>query len=53
MYGMLASVAIMSWIVIGAQVAIFNEKMVFTEKKVSTLGCPANVTLKNHTEHPG
>lgn len=50
---MLVSVAVMTWIVTGAQVAIYNEKMIFTEKTMLTSGCPVNITLKNHTEHPG
>lgn len=53
MCGMLASLCIMFWIVTGAQVAIYNDEMMFVEKNVSTAGCPADVTVKNHTELTG
>jgi len=43
----------MFWIVSGAQVAIYNDEMIFVEKNVSTAGCPADVTVKNHTEFTG
>lgn len=53
MCGMLASLCIMTWIVTGAQVAIYNDEMMFVEKNVSTAGCPANVIVKNQTEFTG
>lgn len=53
MCGMLASLGIMAWIVGGAQVAIYNKELIFTEKNVSVAGCPANTTIKNHTDYSG
>lgn len=48
---MLVSLAVMTWIVSGAQYAIINDELKFSEKSVSTVGCPANITLKNHTDY--
>lgn len=53
MCGLLASLGIMVWIVTGAQVAIYNNQLMFVEKEVSTAGCPANTTFKNHTDYSG
>lgn len=50
---MLASLGIMTWIVAGAQFAIINDELKFVEKDVSTAGCPANTTIKNHTDYSG
>lgn len=49
MCGMLASIGVMTWIVSGAQIAIANNELVFTEKNVSTVGCPENITVKHQT----
>lgn len=49
MCGMLASIGVMTWIVSGAQIAIANDELVFTEKNVSTLSCPTNITVQHHT----
>lgn len=53
MCGMLASVAVMTWIVAGAQVAIYNDKLLFDEKPVSIAGCPANTTFRSPVDYSG
>lgn len=53
MCGLLASLGVMSWIIMGAQVAIYNDELKFTEKLVSIAGCPANTTFRNHTDYTG
>jgi len=53
MYGMLASLGIMAWIVSGAQVAIYNKQLMFVEKNVSVAGCPANTTFKSQVDYTG
>lgn len=53
MYGMLVSLGVMAWIVSGAQFAIYNKELMFVEKAISVAGCPANITLKNHTDFSG
>lgn len=51
--GMLVSLGVMTWIVTGAQVSIYNNELKFVEKNVSIAGCPANTTFKNHTDFSG
>ncbi|VVC39886.1 Sodium/solute symporter [Cinara cedri] len=51
--GMMASLGIMTWIIGGAQLAIINDEMIFTQKDVSIAGCPANTTFKNQTDYSG
>ncbi|XP_060833760.1 sodium-coupled monocarboxylate transporter 1-like [Rhopalosiphum padi] len=53
MWGMLTSLAVMTWIVSGAQYAIYNKELKFVEKAVSISGCPANTTFNNHTDFSG
>lgn len=53
MCGLLASLGVMTWIVAGAQLAIFDNELIFVEKNISTAGCPANITLKNQTDFSG
>lgn len=53
MCGMLTSLGVMSWIVFGAQLAIYHKEMRFVEKVVSIAGCPANITIGNHTDFSG
>lgn len=53
MCGMLASLGIMAWIVVGAQFAIINNELKFVEKDVSISGCPANTTFSNRTDFSG
>lgn len=53
MYGMLTSLAVMAWIVAGAQFAIYNKELKFVELDVSIAGCPANTTFSNHTDFSG
>ncbi|KAL5235937.1 hypothetical protein ACI65C_003347 [Semiaphis heraclei] len=53
MCGMLSSLAVMSWIVGGAQFAIYNKELKFVEKDISIAGCPANTTFTNHTDFSG
>ncbi|CAI6360553.1 unnamed protein product [Macrosiphum euphorbiae] len=53
MCGMLTSLAVMAWIVAGAQVAIYNKELKFVEKDVFISGCPANTTFRNHTDFSG
>jgi len=49
---MLSSLAVMAWIVGGAQFAIYNKELKFVEKDISIAGCPAN-TFTNHTDFSG
>lgn len=49
MCGMLFSLGIMTWIVAGAQIAMYNNELKFVEKNVSIAGCPKNLNFKNHT----
>lgn len=53
MCGMLTSLAVMTWIVAGAQFAIYNNELKFVEKDVLISGCPANTTFRNHTDFSG
>lgn len=53
MYGMLASIGVMTWIVFGAQIAIAKNELVFTEKNVSIVGCPTNITVRHTTNLTG
>ncbi|XP_001948596.2 sodium-coupled monocarboxylate transporter 1 [Acyrthosiphon pisum] len=53
MCGMLTSLAVMAWIVAGAQFAIYDKELMFVEKDVSISGCPANTTFRNHTDFSG
>lgn len=53
MCGLLASLGITAWIVTGAQMAIYNNELKFSEKNVSIVGCPANTIFKNHTDYSG
>lgn len=53
MCGLLTSLAVMTWIVSGAQYAIYNKELKFVEKEVSISGCPANTTFRNHTDYSG
>ncbi|XP_060874215.1 sodium-coupled monocarboxylate transporter 1-like [Metopolophium dirhodum] len=53
MCGMLTSLAVMAWIVAGAQFAIYNNELKFVEKDVLISGCPANTTFRNHTDFSG
>lgn len=53
MWGMLVSLGVMSWIVGGAQVAIFNGQLKFVEKDFSVAGCPADINFVNHTDFTG
>lgn len=53
MCGLLASLGITAWIVTGAQMAIYNNELKFSEKNVSIAGCPANTIFKNHTDYSG
>lgn len=50
---MLSSIGIMTWIVFGAQYAIYNDELKFVEKDVSTVGCPTDLNLKNRTDFSG
>lgn len=50
---MLASLGVMAWIIIGAQLAIYNNDMKFVRKEVSVIGCSANITIGNHTDFTG
>lgn len=50
---MLTSLGIMTWIAVGAQIAIYNNDLKFTTKNVSTSGCPAGISLRNHTNYYG
>ncbi|XP_015365034.1 PREDICTED: sodium-coupled monocarboxylate transporter 1-like [Diuraphis noxia] len=51
--GMLSSLAVMAWIVAGAQFTIYNKELKFVEKDLSIAGCPANTTFTNHTDFSG
>ncbi|XP_050435700.1 sodium-coupled monocarboxylate transporter 1-like [Adelges cooleyi] len=51
--GMVASLAVTSWIVYGAQIAITNKNIQFTTRAVSVSGCPANITIHNSTDYTG
>uniref|UniRef100_A0A2S2QY91 Sodium-coupled monocarboxylate transporter 2 n=1 Tax=Sipha flava TaxID=143950 RepID=A0A2S2QY91_9HEMI len=53
LYGMLSSIVIMSWIVFGAQYAIYNKELKFVEKDVSIVGCPPELHFKNRTDFSG
>lgn len=53
MFGLLTSLGIMTWIISGAQLAMFNNELKFTEKEVSVAGCPANTTIHNQTDYSG
>lgn len=53
MCGMIFSLAVTTWIVAGAQVAMINNELIFVDKNVSIAGCPANTTFKNHTDFSG
>lgn len=50
---MLSSIIIMSWIVFGAQYAIYNDELKFVEKEVSIVGCPSELQFKNRTDFSG
>jgi hypothetical protein len=43
----------MSWIVFGAQYAIYNKELKFVEKDVSIVGCPPELHFKNRTDFSG
>ncbi|XP_050436170.1 sodium-coupled monocarboxylate transporter 1-like isoform X1 [Adelges cooleyi] len=51
--GMLTSLAVMSWIIFGAQEAIMSKKLQFVQREVSVAGCPANITILNSTDYTG
>lgn len=53
MFGMLFSLGIMTWIVAGAQIAMYNDELKYVEKNVSIAGCPTNLHFKNHTNTSG
>lgn len=53
MWGMIASLVVMIWIVTGAQIAIFNKEMKFAEKNTSVAGCPHDTNFKNQTDYSG
>lgn len=53
LYGILASFGIVSWIVYGSQMAIYNGELKFVEKNVSIAGCPPDLHFKNHTDYSG
>lgn len=50
---MLVSLGVMTWLVVGAQLAIYNKDLMFVQKEVSVLGCPANITVRSHTNFTG
>uniref|UniRef100_A0A2S2RBZ7 Sodium-coupled monocarboxylate transporter 2 n=1 Tax=Sipha flava TaxID=143950 RepID=A0A2S2RBZ7_9HEMI len=53
MYGMLASIGVMTWIVFGAQIAITKNELVFVEKNVTVVGCPTNITVRRAIDLTG
>lgn len=53
MCGMLASIAIMAWIVSGAQMAVLNNELQFVKKNVSIAGCPDGLHFKNPSNFSG
>ncbi|XP_050537051.1 sodium-coupled monocarboxylate transporter 2-like isoform X2 [Daktulosphaira vitifoliae] len=53
LWGMIVSFAVMSWITLGAEMAIMNDKIKFVTKEVSVTGCPSNITLQNTTDFTG
>lgn len=53
MYGMLVSLGVMTWIVVGAQLAMYNKELAFVKKEVSITGCPVNITFRNDTDYSG
>lgn len=53
MCGTLASLGVMVWIIVGSQVAIYNNELKFVKKEFSVAGCPTNTTVRNHTDFTG
>lgn len=53
MSGLFVSLGVMFWIVTGAQLALNNNEVKFSEKNVSIAGCPTNLNFKNQTTISG
>lgn len=53
MCGMLTSLGVMTWIVVGTQIAIYNNELKFVEKDISVIGCPANITTTDYANFTG
>lgn len=53
MWGTLASLIVMVWIAVGAQIAIYKNELMFVKKEFSIAGCPANTTIVNSANFTG